>query len=314
MTDSEGRLGQFSYEDTSDTYVSAGASSPAPGFGTRGAASSSSARSRPYPQRNGSESADDFPGQSRRKSGRRSRAGANGEPSMGGGYGDAMDVDAPRIPPGDLDFSSNERQRQINIHMLLRAWQNERHAPDILPVCDDLLTRTLDLIRSKTDISTTLRNADVTLSEEEHYCVTLLQTEVERIKFIIRSYVRTRLYKIEQHAAYITLNPDVHARLTKAELRHAQRYAELVASQFRTTVLDHLPEPQQDLDDAPTLTTPSMITSPDKNKPVFFRAVDTIEGLQLDDGTLASVPKDTIMLVPYRVIEQHVLRGEAELV
>ena len=88
-----------------------------------------------------------------------------------------------------------------------------------------------------------LRRADITLSEEDHYMTMLVQTEVERIKFLVRSYVRTRLFKvskasnfvihsndlsismrkIEQYAAYITREKDIQERLTEAELRHAQR-------------------------------------------------------------------------------------------
>lgn len=40
-----------------------------------------------------------------------------------------------------------------------------------------------------------LRGAE-DISEEDHYMTMLVQTEVERIKFIVRSYVRTRLFKV----------------------------------------------------------------------------------------------------------------------
>ena len=42
-----------------------------------------------------------------------------------------------------------------------------------------------------------LRRADIALSEEDHYMTMLVQTEVERIKFLVRSYVRTRLAKVD---------------------------------------------------------------------------------------------------------------------
>ena len=42
-----------------------------------------------------------------------------------------------------------------------------------------------------------LRRADITLSEEDHYMTMLVQTEVERIKFLVRSYIRTRLAKVD---------------------------------------------------------------------------------------------------------------------
>lgn len=37
---------------------------------------------------------------------------------------------------------------------------------------------------------------DPSTSEEEHIRIMLVQIEVERVKFIVRSYVRTRLFKV----------------------------------------------------------------------------------------------------------------------
>jgi len=73
----------------------------------------------------------------------------------------------------------------------------------------------------------------------------LVQTEVERVKFVVRSYIRTRLYKvrispfhrsaafelltdnsqIEKYARYIVSTPEVQEKLSQAELDHAKRYA-----------------------------------------------------------------------------------------
>lgn len=41
----------------------------------------------------------------------------------------------------------------------------------------------------------TLRS-DPKTSEEEHFKLILVQTEMERVKFVVRSYVRTRLHKV----------------------------------------------------------------------------------------------------------------------
>jgi GINS complex subunit 4 len=43
----------------------------------------------------------------------------------------------------------------------------------------------------------TLRS-DPHTSEEEHFKLVLVQTEMERVKFVIRSYVRTRLHKVSE--------------------------------------------------------------------------------------------------------------------
>ena len=34
------------------------------------------------------------------------------------------------------------------------------------------------------------------MSEDEHIRITLVQTEIERVKFVVRAYVCTRIYKV----------------------------------------------------------------------------------------------------------------------
>lgn len=43
--------------------------------------------------------------------------------------------------------------------------------------------------------------ADPDTSEEEHFQMMLVQTEMERVRFIVRSYLRTRLYKVSFYVA-----------------------------------------------------------------------------------------------------------------
>src|SRR6266581_4461771 len=82
-------------------------------------------------------------------------------------------------------------------------------------------------------------------SEAEHARIMLVQTEVERVKFVVRSYIRTRLYKvrtspfhrsatfelltddsqIEKYARYVVSTPEVQEKLSQAELDHAKRCA-----------------------------------------------------------------------------------------
>ena len=151
MTDSEDTRRDLSYGETSDTYVSGDASGSGSVSRIRGAGASS-VRTRPYPQRNGKGTADELYGQTGRYTGREARTRIAGRLRVNDGrtmMGDGMDVDAPRMAIQDLDLLNEERQKQIDIRLLLRAWQNERHAPDILPVCSDLINLSLDLIRSK---------------------------------------------------------------------------------------------------------------------------------------------------------------------
>jgi GINS complex subunit 4 len=81
---------------------------------------------------------------------------------------------------------------------------------------------------------------NVNTTEEEHFAVMLVQTEVERIKFVLRSYLRCRLQKvcklvsmyghvsnysqIEKYTPFILATPDVQRNLSELEQNYVQRH------------------------------------------------------------------------------------------
>lgn len=205
-----------------------------------------------------------------------------------------------------------EEEEETPLQQLIRHWMNERHSPDILPNEGELLAGLLDHIRSQSETVQLLR-ADPSSSEEEHFRIMLVQTEVERVKFIVRSYIRTRLFKIEKFARYIMTNPEVQQRLSESEVEHARRFARLTDQHFYHSVLQSLPETQQTLDDRPPFV-PSMVTEPDKTRAVFVLARQDCPPVRLPDGTALDMRKGHISLTPYSVVEQLIARGEVELV
>ncbi|KAI0808048.1 GINS complex Sld5 component [Fomes fomentarius] len=234
-------------------------------------------------------------------------------------------IDRARNAPEDDDFTitddfsggraaplPQDLAEETPFQQLIRHWMNERHAPDILPGQEMLLGRLLDHIRKQSSDVELLR-ADPDSSEEEHFRIMLVQTEIERVKFVIRSYVRTRLHKIEKYAKYITRTPEIHQRLSKAELEHAQRYARLVEYHFTQAVLQSLPPQQRSLDEDVAFM-PPMIPAPNTLRPVFAHALVDCPPMRLPDGSSTEMQKGQTSLTPYYVIEQLLLRGEVELV
>ncbi|EIW52785.1 GINS complex Sld5 component [Trametes versicolor FP-101664 SS1] len=231
-------------------------------------------------------------------------------------------IDRAHVAPDDDDFPIREGGRpgilpqdlaeETPFQQLIRHWMNERHAPDILPGQEALLSRLLDHIRKQSNDVELLR-ADPDSSEEEHFRIMLVQTEVERVKFVIRSYIRTRLHKIEKHARYISSTPEIHEKLSKAELDHARRYSQLVEYHFNQSVLQSLPEQQRSMEDNVAFM-PPMTAEPDKLRPVFAHALQDCPPMRLPDGTMSEMQRGQISLVPYYVVEQLLLRGEVELV
>ena len=109
-------------------------------------------------------------------------------------------VSAPAIPPRALDLQA-----------LTRAWINERSCPDLLPYPTDLIQRCTDAVRGQIDV---IEEKTGAMDPASNFTLVILQTELERIKFLIRSYLRARIAKVcntgqqHRHAIANTVRPD----------------------------------------------------------------------------------------------------------
>src|ERR1700733_11667073 len=108
----------------------------------------------------------------------------------------------------DIDFAFSSygaaEEETSSITRLQRAWITERAAPDILPY----ETRLLETIsfRLKDQVPPSPTNLiQIAWIEEEllsggdskrTFRTVIVQTEVERVKFLVRSYLRARLHKV----------------------------------------------------------------------------------------------------------------------
>lgn len=135
-----------------------------------------------------------------------------------------------------------------HITRLLRTWIRERGAPEIQPWSGDLVDTVLDQIKQQ-QVILDLLAADESTSDEEHFRLNLVQLDMERGRWIIRSYLRARLAKIERFAAHISGDEESQVRLSAPELGYVRRYAQLTADHLSATVLQHLPEDMRGLND-----------------------------------------------------------------
>ncbi|KAG9034126.1 GINS complex subunit [Tulasnella sp. JGI-2019a] len=198
------------------------------------------------------------------------------------------------------------------IARLIRAWTDERHAPDLLVFQGDLLDGLLQRLHEQAVMVTHLQT-DPNTTEEEHLRLTLVMTDMERVKFMVRSYVRVRLHKIEKYAPHIMGNPRMQEKLSVAELTHAQRYQALLASHFHASVLDALPVTTHALDQRfPDGS--SMISQPDKDQAVFIQARVLCPNVLLPDGDDIDLECGQVHILRYRTIEHLLSRGDVCLV
>lgn len=66
------------------------------------------------------------------------------------------------------------------------------------------------------------------------------ELELERMRWLLRAYLRTRLLKINTHAFTILLSPELKSRLTAAEVEYAEGYVTLVEEHVKASVTGRL--------------------------------------------------------------------------
>jgi GINS complex subunit 4 len=91
-------------------------------------------------------------------------------------------ISKPTLPP-----------RARDLQALTRAWINERTCPELLPYPQDLIDRAHDGLKKQIEV---IEEITGSLDPASNFTLVILQTELERIKFLLRSYLRARIAKV----------------------------------------------------------------------------------------------------------------------
>ena len=172
---------------------------------------------------------------------------------------------------GDDDFLSEEEPitAQKVLQTLEEAWLNEKFSPELLASQADYVECMMEQIQQMEDNLNKLKKSDFRV--EVHHM------ELARIRYIITSYLRTRLEKIEQNTVHILeqeaeRGPE-NPHLSEDELAYAKNFLSLQENHFKQLVLKHVPPPVQDF----MSTQKSLV--PNLRSHVFLRAKKDIEGV-----------------------------------
>jgi predicted metalloprotease with PDZ domain len=126
----------------------------------------------------------------------------------------------------------------------------------------------------------------------------MAQLDVDRVKFVLSDYLTDRLSKIEAHPLYLREQVD---RMSEGEVAYLKQYGALLEHHLRHTVLDHIPEAWQALDE------PNMIDRPDYEAYHFWLVKETIDngGIEHDAGTC--------LIAKYKDMREHMRESKVEL-
>jgi GINS complex subunit 4 len=152
------------------------------------------------------------------------------------------------------------------------------------------------------------------MDPKTNFALIVIQTELERYKFLVRSYLRARLAKIDKHTLHYLSSQDLRARLSSTEIAYATRHQALLHNHYLSSFLASFPQQLQNLND--TAGGVSMIDAPDLDSAVFIRMLTDrdVHGQGTDaDNTLPAEHGD-ILIMRWSSAKPFVTIGDAELV
>ncbi|PGH19227.1 hypothetical protein AJ80_04092 [Polytolypa hystricis UAMH7299] len=205
-----------------------------------------------------------------------------------------------------IDLSSPEATA-IDHQQLTRFWVTERGAPELLPWPAPLMERVMERVRrqieriedltsSGADASTTLSSNTANTNPTLNLKLSILQSDLSRTQYLLRSFLRQRLAKLTKHSLYYLLlasPPSSSATqssqlpssiipmptprtqdpslLSSQELAFLQAHQSLLSNHYNASFLSSFPPQLRRLDDNAGGT--SMVQGPEVKEVVFVRCL-----------------------------------------
>lgn len=122
-----------------------------------------------------------------------------------------------------------------DVELVKRAWRNEKAAPEILQFQASLVQRSREQIQLMEETV-----EEFAESGADPLTVSLYQMDLDRMQFLLRSYLRIRLQKIEKYIIHIS-KTELWDRLSDQEQKFAKRCTDDMEKHLNQSVLSRLP-------------------------------------------------------------------------
>lgn len=184
------------------------------------------------------------------------------------------------------------------------AWLNELNCPDILPHQTEMLELMLGQMSHMDENMKTLDKNDFRYIAHK--------MELERVRYVITSYLRTRLKKIEMFTNYILVEnsvDDENKRLSDQEVRFASEFQQGISSHFSQVALQYMPPNLQSADEKQMIVRPNLLSH------IYLRAnVDVASVVVGADDEEVDLVAGSQHIIPYQLISDLVLSGKVQLI
>ena len=246
-----------------------------------------------------------------------------------------MDDELGFSQPLGLSLGDDDIADEYSDYLLLkRALQNEKAAPELLPYEDELIQRINALLEHQVRVHLIiqyhypntnphkhlhLHQEQVVQSAEsrpDHDLVcTIYTVEITRVKYMLRSYLRTRLFKIGKYVMHSMDDPEVRSRLSPLEDQYAEQYLRLIGNHLANTVSAKLPEAFKSVfKQASAHQANDMIPAPDLGTHVFTNILRDLGQVQVyEDGSSQEMFKGDTYIMRYAMLRRLLQDGSVQL-
>eukprot|EP00928_Gymnodinium_smaydae_P097039 TRINITY_DN8699_c0_g1_i1.p2 TRINITY_DN8699_c0_g1~~TRINITY_DN8699_c0_g1_i1.p2 ORF type:complete len:234 (-),score=74.32 TRINITY_DN8699_c0_g1_i1:192-893(-) len=183
--------------------------------------------------------------------------------------------------------SAEEELINKDVPTLYKRWQNEKYAPELLPFDKQVVDNISEVVEFVNDLLEDERtDNDLDPNDVDHL---LRGYDLERVRYVLRDYLRIRLWKITQWPQHYS-EPTNLVFLSDPEKAFLREYVELKTNFFDHRLLCAFPASKKGLDDRLDLL--DMIRRPDLDKFVYIRVTGDVDPIDvpptLSQGTPAT--------------------------
>lgn len=202
----------------------------------------------------------------------------------------------------DIDAMSSDKV----LEALESAWLNEKFAPELLPHQTDLIDCLLEQISYMEQNLKKLKKGDLRINVHT--------MELMRIKYVISSYLRQRLSKIEEFAVHLLQEDSERSTeevyMTPSESQFAREYITNMESLFKSVALNHFPARHNEFELSKASSKPNF------DAHVFLKSKREVPGVivpgTVDDAV--NMSPESQHIIRYRAIANFVKNGAVQLI
>lgn len=139
----------------------------------------------------------------------------------------------------------------FNTEHMKQLLSNEKMSPEILPYQHDLVEFMCKRINQQDrEIAAKMQgsiNGQMITTDQRNY-LNILRMELERVKYLVKAYLRARILKIEKHLLFIIEKDQAHL-LSQSETEYAWHLCEARKEHFKTELFDKIPKKLNSMQD-----------------------------------------------------------------